>query len=83
MAEEYITATEARKRLGITEYMLAKLLKSGELPWTPDPFNKNAKLVKPADVEQLKAKRLRNPPRKRREQPSIEEPSKERVPAVA
>jgi hypothetical protein len=80
MPDEYITATEARKRLGITEYMLAKLLREGTLPWTPDPYNKNAKLVKVSDVEQLQARRLRQPPRKRRTQEPAEDVPKEYMP---
>lgn len=83
MPDEYITATEARKRLGITEYMLAKLLREGTLPWTPDPYNKNAKLVKVSEVEQLKAKRLREPPRKRRPHAPTEDVPKEYMPIVA
>jgi hypothetical protein len=83
MPDEYITATEARKRLEITEYMLAKLLREGTLPWTPDPYNKNAKLVKVSDVERLKELRLREPPRKRRPQEPNEDVPKEYIPIVA
>ena len=66
--DEYITATEATKLLGISQNKMAEMLKTGVLVWQPDPFNKRAKLIKRADVETLLANAPRRPRSKRRHQ---------------
>lgn len=51
MPEEYITATEARLLMGVTESKMTALLKSGELPYQQSLRDKRIKLIKRADVE--------------------------------
>jgi excisionase family DNA binding protein len=50
---ELMTATEAQAYLGISTKTLARLLKSGELPYTPDKLDRRVKMVRRADVEAL------------------------------
>ncbi len=52
---EFITATEARVRLGISKSVLARWLSEGVLPYVKSPYNKRAKLVRREDVERLAA----------------------------
>jgi hypothetical protein len=59
MADELITATEAQDILGITPKTLARLLKSGELPFERDALDRRVKMVKRSDVERLAAKSTR------------------------
>lgn len=56
---EYVTATEAKELLGVSEYKMTAMLKSGEMPWYPDPRNKRAKLIKRSDIEEWLAKAVR------------------------
>jgi Uma2 family endonuclease len=48
---EYVTAAEALKLLEVSEGKLTAMLKSGELPWRPNPRNKRAKLIRRSDIE--------------------------------
>jgi hypothetical protein len=50
---EMMTATEAQLYLGISSKALARLLKSGDLPFTLDKLDRRVKMVKRADVERL------------------------------
>jgi excisionase family DNA binding protein len=51
MPEEYITATEARLMMGVSESKMTALLKDGEIPYKQSLRDKRIKLVKRADVE--------------------------------
>jgi hypothetical protein len=57
--EELMTATEAQTLLGISAKGLARLLKSGELPYERDALDRRVKMVKRADVEKLAARSTR------------------------
>ena len=61
--EEYLTSTEAKQYLGVSEYKMARLLESGEIVWQPDPFKKHAKLIKKSDLDAWLAKAPRRPKR--------------------
>lgn len=50
---EYMTATEARKELGISKALLARWIKDGTLPTIESPYHKRMKLIRRADVERL------------------------------
>ena len=49
----HMKATEARKLLGCTRDVLARLIREGLLPTVSDPLDRRVKLVKRADVERL------------------------------
>lgn len=57
MAEsEYMTAADAQELLGITKRKMSDLIKRGDIPSEPNPFDRRSKLVRRADVERLLAK---------------------------
>jgi excisionase family DNA binding protein len=68
--EEYVTATEATHLLEVSKVKMAKLLRSGEIPYIPDPRNERAKLIKRSDIDAwlAKAPRPRVPHRRRQPQ---------------
>lgn len=51
--EEYMTVSAARERLGISKGLMARWIRDGVLKTIASPFNKRAKLVLRADVEEL------------------------------
>lgn len=51
MPEEYITATEARQLMGVTESKMTALLRDGEIPYKVSLRDKRVKLLKRTDVE--------------------------------
>jgi excisionase family DNA binding protein len=59
MADDVMTAAEAQKYLGISTKAMARLLKSGDLPFERDKLDRRVKLVKRADVERLAAQSSR------------------------
>jgi excisionase family DNA binding protein len=59
MSEDRITAAEAQKHLGVSGKTMARLLKSGELPFERDKLDRRIKLVRRADVERLAAESAR------------------------
>ena len=59
LPNEYVTATEAKELLKVSEYKLTAMLKSGEIPWYPDPRNKRTKLIKRSDIERWLASAIR------------------------
>lgn len=63
--EEYLTASEARKLMGVTQYKMTKLLSSGELPHQQSLRDGRITLIKRSDVEAWIAKA--GPPLLRRE----------------
>src|SRR5215467_341438 len=56
---EYLTATQARDVLGVSQGKMTALIREGQLPTYPDPLNKRIKLIKKADVEALLARTVR------------------------
>ena len=72
---EYVTATEAARLLDVSKTKMAKLLRSGEIPYIPDPRNELAKLIKRSDIDAwlAKAPRPRVPHRRREQPPAIDE----------
>jgi hypothetical protein len=50
LPDDLITATAARKLLGISTIKLAKLLKQGALRHFPDPLDERKKLVSKREV---------------------------------
>jgi excisionase family DNA binding protein len=73
--EEYVTATEATHLLEVSKVKMAKLLRSGEIPYIPDPRNERAKLIKRSDIDAwlAKAPRPRVPHRRRGQSQVINE----------
>ncbi len=70
--QEYVTATEATHLLEVSKVKMAKLLRSGEIPYIPDPRNERAKLIKRSDIDAWLAKAPRpRVPHRRREQPPV------------
>lgn len=67
--EEYLTSTEAKRYLGVSEYKMARLLESGEIAWQPDPYKKHAKLIKKSDLDAWMAKAPRRPKKRQPEHP--------------
>jgi excisionase family DNA binding protein len=67
--EEYVTATEARDLLGVSQYKMTAMIHNGEIATYPDPFNKRAKLIKRADIDAwlAQAKRPRKPHKRQNE----------------
>ncbi len=71
---EYVTATEAARLLDVSKTKIAKLLRSGEIPYIQDPRNERAKLVQRSDIDAWLAKAPRpRVPHRRREQPQATE----------
>jgi hypothetical protein len=54
---DLITATAARKLLGISPLKMTKLLKEGALRYFPDPLDERKKLVSKSEVEALRMPR--------------------------
>ncbi len=52
---EYLTATQARDLLGVSQGKMTALIREGQLPTYPDPLNKRIKLIKKSDVDALLA----------------------------
>jgi hypothetical protein len=59
MAEDTMTVGEARALLGIGKQKMAHLIARGILVTVPDPLDGRIKLVKRADVENLRARSRR------------------------
>jgi excisionase family DNA binding protein len=53
---EYLTVAEAQEELGVNRRTIAALIRRGDLPAEPNPFDRRSKLVKRADLAALKAK---------------------------
>ena len=54
---DLMSATEARKALGISANKMAALISSGTLPYEQDPLDHRVKLINRGDVESLMRKR--------------------------
>ena len=50
---DLITATEARRLLGVSKPTLARLIREGALPTVTSPLDKRLKLVRASDVAAL------------------------------
>ncbi len=48
---QYVTASQARVLMGVSQYKMTELLKSGELPSIKSPRDKRVTLIKRSDVE--------------------------------
>lgn len=71
---EYVTATEATHLLDVSKVKMAKVLRNGEIPFTLDPRNERAKLIKRSDIDAWLAKAVRpKVPRQRKIPNHIEE----------
>lgn len=57
--KDLITATEARKLLGVSTYKLSKILESGDLDTYENTLDRRVKLVSRSQVEKLKASSVR------------------------
>jgi hypothetical protein len=51
--EEYVTATQAWQRMGISNAKLARMIAAGEVPWKSDPRHKQKKLIPVSYIEQF------------------------------
>ena len=59
MEAEVLMSSEAQKEFGFSRDMMTKLLRSGTIPYTPDPLDKRIKWVKRRDVERIAARSLK------------------------
>ena len=50
MASEYMTVTQARKAMQISEGKIASMIRNGELTTIPNPRNKSSKLIPRQEV---------------------------------
>jgi hypothetical protein len=57
---ELVTVAEARRILCISANKMSALIGSGALPYEQDPLDRRVKLVKRADVENLRRKRTQS-----------------------
>jgi hypothetical protein len=65
MAEEYLTLTEARRYIHVSEYKLQQLVGDNQFPTIPNPYHKGSFLVKKSDLDAWLATAPRRPkPRK-------------------
>ena len=72
--DTFVTATEARRLMFVSDGKLTNMLKRGEIAWYPDPRNRNAKLIKKSDIDAWLEKAPPPRPRKKREkQPNGEQ----------
>lgn len=62
--EEYITATEAWQRMGVSNSTLARMIANGEVPVFPHPRHKQMKMIPVSFVDQWNKEH--GPPLKRR-----------------
>ena len=51
MPEEFLTAKEAMRLMGVTQFKMTQLLKTGELPSQKSLRDKRVTLIKRSDVE--------------------------------
>ena len=51
MAEQYLTVTAARQRMGVSEGKIASMIRNGELPTIPNPRNRSSKLIPQSAVD--------------------------------
>lgn len=59
---EFITASQARRLLGVSKPTLARLIREGALPTTDSPLDKRVKLVRTSDVLALRPFQRQRPP---------------------
>jgi helix-turn-helix protein len=61
----YVSVGEARQMLGVSDPVIARMLRDGTLAWEVNPMDHRGKIIKRADVLALVAKRpAKMPPRK-------------------
>jgi excisionase family DNA binding protein len=61
-SEQYLTVTEARQLMQVSENKIASMIKSGELPAIPNPRNKSSKLIPRSAVDAWLEKASVRPP---------------------
>jgi excisionase family DNA binding protein len=71
--ETYVTASEARVIMDVSKTKLAKMLKTGELPFISDPRDQKVKLIKRSDIDAWLAKAVRPPHKPQRRQEDEEQ----------
>lgn len=71
--ETFLTATQAREKMGVSKGKMAKIIRNQEIPTYPDPRNQKAKLIKQVDVEAWLARAVRPPTTWRRSASGQEE----------
>ena len=65
--EDYMTVSEARERLHLTNVVMTRWLTDGTLAWERSPYDKRVKLVKRSAIEALERQpRAKKRPRKSR-----------------
>jgi excisionase family DNA binding protein len=82
MASEYMTVTQARKAMQISEGKIASMIRNGELTTIPNPRNKSSKLIPRQEVAEWVKKFSIAPPAERRRGQEEQAP-KELLPAFA
>ena len=77
-SEQYLTVTEARQLMQVSENKIASMIKSGELPAIPNPRNKSSKLIPRSAVDAWLEKASVRPPSIRKHPSEESESNKER-----
>lgn len=70
--EEYLTLTEARLYISVSEYKMQRLVADGALPAIENPYHKGSRLIRKADLDAWLAKAPRRPKPRKRQQPEAE-----------
>ncbi len=52
--DEFIKVSELRQQLGISNALMARLIREGRLPTTPNPYDRRSKVVRRADADRLR-----------------------------
>jgi hypothetical protein len=58
LPSDLMTATEARKLLGVSPLKMSKMLRDGVIRYFPDPLDERKKLVSKSEVLSLKIPRM-------------------------
>ncbi len=61
MSDEYVTITEAARRLGVSEPAMRRRVERGLIPVYTNPDDLRSRLVKAADLDAFKRPRLLTP----------------------
>lgn len=59
--ETFLTATQAREKMGVSKGKMTAMIRDHEIPTYPDPRNKRAKLIKQSDVDAWLERAVRPP----------------------
>lgn len=80
--EEYLTVTEARKLMQVSENKMASMIKSGELPTIPNPRNRSSKLIPRSAVDTWLEQAAVRPPSIRKKPPRPDAEAQTQRPAA-